>query len=208
MTRILLASSSPRRKEILQEMNIDFEAVDHSVNEEECLQNHLKNYLKNYLKNKQSEFRYRDIPLFLSLEKARSVAKSYRDSLVLGVDTLVFVGEEILSKPSDRFTASVFLKKLSGRSHWVRTGLSFLNLNKRFQYITQVATLLSLRSLSDEEIGDYLDREEVLNSSGGYKVQSFLPYVSSIEGSFYNVMGLPVTEVYRGFVQYQKFINI
>ena len=176
MGRLVLASSSPRRREILSLLGLDFEVIPPSV--EEDAQGHPITVAR-----------------VLSRKKALEVWKGNRDALVIGADTLVFVGNRTIGKPRDEEEAYETLSFLSGRWHRVVTAVSFVGMGVRVT-LHDVARV-KFRELSREEIYSYIETGEPMDKAGAYGVQGFgATIVDRIDGNFYTVMGLPVVKVY------------
>jgi septum formation protein len=173
---LILASGSPRRAELLRQLASDFQVVPSDA--AEIFDEHLS-------------------PLELcqlnAHRKARSVAKKIPDALVLGADTLVFLGGEILGKPRDLADARQMLARLQGRTHQVVTGVSLIHLRGRRERLFAVSTDVTFRPLDDQQIGDYLSRVDTLDKAGAYAIQEHGDLiVSEISGPFSNVVGLPL----------------
>jgi septum formation protein len=172
----ILASTSPRRAELLRQLPVKFRVVPSDAME--MAHEHLS-------------------PLELcqlnAHHKARAVAKKIPDALVLGADTLVFLDGEILGKPRDLADARRMLKKLQGRTHQVVTGVSLMHLRSYRERIFAVSTDVLFRSCTDATINDYLAKVDVLDKAGAYAIQQHGEWlVSEISGSFSNVVGLPL----------------
>ncbi len=177
MMRIVLASSSPRRREILNLLGIEFEVIPPNV-EEENIGDPVTTARR------------------LSHLKALSVWKKNREALVIGADTLVFVGGRIIGKPSSVEEAIKTLSYLSGRWHRVVSAVSFRGPGVSIT-VHDVAKV-RFRNLSPEEIEFYVNTGEPMDKAGAYGVQGFgSTVVERIEGNFYTVMGLPVVKVYQ-----------
>ena len=177
MKRIILASASPRRREILALLGLSFEVIPSKV-EESIRGDPITTARK------------------LSREKALDVWKRHKDALVIGADTLVFVGDRIIGKPEDEDDAVRILSFLSGRWHRVVTAVSFVGPCVR-RTVHDVARV-KFRRLSSEEIEDYVRTGEPMDKAGAYGVQGFgATVVERIEGNFYTVMGLPIVKVYE-----------
>ncbi len=179
--KVVLASNSPRRKELLGGLGIEFvvrtiPGIDESY---------------------PAELKGEDIPKHISGQKA----KAYRgtmadDELIITADTIVYVDGEVLGKPKDKEDARRMFHLMSGRSHEVITGVSIVTKEKVLQFAT--TTKVTFTSLSDEEIEYYIDRYKPFDKAGAYGIQEWIGYVgiTSIEGSYYNVVGLPVQRLY------------
>lgn len=180
--KITLASSSPRRRELLQGLGIDF-TVELSKDEKEA-----------YSKDIPQE----DVPEFLARHKSLSFHRQLADNeILITADTLVFVKGEIIGKPVDREDAFRMIRMLSADTHTVITGVVLRTVRETvsFKDISKV----TFRELSDSEIYHYIDSFRPYDKAGAYGIQEWIGYVgiTSIEGSFYNIMGLPVHAVYE-----------
>lgn len=172
--KIILASGSPRRKELLSYITEDFEVSVSDV--EEIIPENMKPL-------EASEY--------LAELKAKSVAEKYPDSLVIGCDTSVILDDEIMGKPSDEKQCREYLEKLSGKVHIVATGCCLIlnGFSRKFTELTKVY----FRKLSDSEISDYIATGEPFDKAGGYGIQGKGSlFIEKIEGDFFNVVGLPV----------------
>ena len=185
--KIILASNSPRRKELLAGLDIAFEAVVKEGIDE------------TYPENLPSD----EVPLYLSQLKAAA----YRDTmnaneLVLTADTVVVVDDMILGKPSNEAEAYRMLRLLSGRTHHVVTGASLTTLEKQRSF--NVTTEVTFRTLSDAEINYYVERYKPFDKAGAYGIQEWIGYigVTSLKGSYFNVMGLPVQRIYEELLKF------
>jgi septum formation protein len=176
---LILASASPRRAELLRQLNLDFQVVPSDATE---------------LFDDQLS------PLELcqlnAHRKARVVAKKIPDALVLGADTLVFSGGEIMGKPADLAGARRMLARLQGRTHQVVTGVSLIHLRAYRERTFGVSTDVTFRPLTAEQIDGYLSKMNPLDKAGAYAIQEHGDtIVSEISGSFSNVVGLPVEQL-------------
>ena len=158
------------------------------------------------VENEQSYIERADLPgslRRLATRKARSVSESNRDALVLGTDTVVIVDGEVLGKPLDDSEARRMLRRLSGRVHTVRSGISLVCEECEFIASTDVATTVRFRHLDAEEIEDYVKSGEHRDKAGAYGIQGrALVFVAGIQGCYYNVVGLPVAATINLFEQY------
>ena len=175
MKKIILASKSPRRKELLGRIIKDFECVTSDVPE---------------IKLERSES-----PHLLVMEnaaiKAKDVFKSYNDCTVIGADTVVVLDGEILGKPKDKQQAKQMLCAIRGRQHEVYTGIYIINANKEFKSFEK--TVVTFGDMTDSEIEDYINSGEPMDKAGAYGIQgSGSIYIKGIEGDYYNVVGLPL----------------
>ena len=177
--RFILASTSPRRAELLRKEGINFEVVvPENINEEQVSADPASHVLE------------------LSKKKAENVAKKVRDSIILGADTIVVLDGEILGKPKDSDEAFKMLKKLSGKEHEVYTGISLVNKEKGKVLSGYQLTKVKFNQLKDEEIKDYIDTGEPLDKAGAYGIQGMGNFlVEKIEGDLDNVIGLPLRKL-------------
>ncbi len=176
MRRIILASSSPRRRELMEMLGLKFRVVKSNV--EEKLNPRLG-------PRAQAEA--------LSRQKAEAVAEKYDDAVVIGADTLVVVDSEILGKPKDNTSAERMLRKLSGREQEVITGFTILDTAKRQSVTKSVVSKLVMRKLTAAEIAAYIDKEIVLDKAGSYAINGIgAIFFERIEGDYYNIVGLPL----------------
>lgn len=180
--KVILASNSPRRKDLLAGLGVDYEVrtmpdVDESY---------------------PSTLKGADIPLYISQEKAnayRSMLQS--DELMITADTIVWLEGEVLGKPADRAEAISMLQRMSGRTHEVYTGVSITT--TEWQRSFAVQTEVKFATLTNEEIVYYVDRFQPMDKAGAYGVQEWIGFigVEHIEGSYFNIMGLPVQRLYK-----------
>jgi septum formation protein len=175
--QIILASSSPRRKQLLSYIIEKFDVVPSSIEE-------------------SASGMPSQIVLRLAKEKARDVAGSYPEALVIGADTIVVLSESVLGKPKDEEHAKSMLKMLSGRKHKVYTGVAIV-FNGSI-YTDHCVTEVTFDSMTEEEIGEYIATGEPMDKAGAYGIQGFgAKFIHSIEGDYFNVMGLPLNMLYR-----------
>lgn len=188
MKKIILASGSPRRRELLTQIGIDFDVV--TSNAEEII---TKTYPQ-------------DIVCELSCLKAKAVydmlkeqQKDIDNSVIIGADTIVYCDGEILGKPADNDDAYRMIKKISGGVHQVYTGVTFIYKGnvKSFSEKTDV----SVYDMSETEINRYIQTGEAMDKAGAYGIQgAFAAYVKGINGDYNNVVGLPVAKLYHELV--------
>jgi len=177
--KLILASSSPRRYRILKKEKVGFEVEIPSDLEEE---NHSSDPVEHVLT--------------LSRRKAESVWDRVEEGIILGADTIVVLDGEILGKPGDREDAFRILKKLSGRTHRVYTGITLLNKYNGRASSGYDSTEVDFNRLDDEKIWDYIDSGEPMDKAGAYGIQGIGGFlVKSIRGSLDNVIGLPVEKL-------------
>ena len=190
--RIILGSASPRRRELLSQIGVEFEV---RVSDKEEI-----------YKSSIPE----EIVKELSLMKAENVASdlleniadgSIKDTVVIGADTIVVLDDEILGKPSDEEDAVRMLTCLQGREHWVYTGVAVLDFGsdgKKTVINYPVGTKVYVNAMTEDEIRAYVATKDPLDKAGAYGIQGrFAAYIDRIDGDYYNVVGLPVSRVYR-----------
>ena len=176
---LILASSSPRRQEILSSAGIEFEVIPSEVDE-------------SFLQGESSEERV----VRLARMKALKAAEKHKDRWVLAADTIVVIDGKILGKPRGRRGAEEMLQMLSDREHRVITGYCLMQASSRKNREGKVITRVRFKTLSPEEIRWYLDTGEPFDKAGGYAIQGKAAFmVKEINGSYTNVVGLPLTEV-------------
>ena len=188
MMKIILASASPRRRELLKLITPDFEAV--STDTDETLP-------ADIAPEKASEY--------LAGLKASAAAEEYPDALVIGCDTTVICDGRILGKPSDKQECLDFMHLLSGRTHQVITGcaVACCGRTESFSQCTDV----TFRELTEEEIQNYAASDEPYDKAGGYGIQGRgALLISGISGDYFNVVGLPVSALYQVLKNYIKEI--
>jgi septum formation protein len=189
MDSIILASRSSRRKEILNRLNIPFVVFDIDVVER----------IKDVRRLKSSVIE-------VSKNKAEAAAVHFSRGLVTGVDTVVYFNRRVLGKPEDLESAYRYLKMLSGNSHVVVSGITVKDSRSGAGYSSCSLTDVSFVKMSDSEISNYLSTNEWKDKAGGYAIQGQAAlYIKEIHGSFYNVMGLPVEELYRLLKKFDYF---
>src|SRR5271163_2384299 len=182
--KMILASASPRRAEILRNAGIQFEVRATDVDESRLADEAPGDYIRR-----------------LALAKALSAAAEYRDTgqeaLILGADTVVVVDADILGKPVSQDDARSMLHRLSGRVHEVHTGLALLRSSGAEQRVIEEVTQVHFAPLTDREIEDYIATGEPFDKAGAYGIQGIGGrYVTRIEGCYFNVMGLPLARLW------------
>lgn len=187
--KIVLASNSPRRKELLGGLGFEFETrvirgIDESWPQE--------------LKGEQ-------IALYISAVKAGAYRDSMTaDELIITADTIVYIDGQVLGKPKDKADATAMLKLLSGCWHEVITGVTLTTETRQKSFA--VTTKVKFAELSDSEIEYYIDNYRPFDKAGAYGIQEWIGYVGveAIEGSYFNVVGLPVQRLYREMMDFMK----
>lgn len=176
MRKIILASVSPRRRKLLESLNIPFTVVPSSIEEK--------------LNSKESP---ETLAKKLALAKARDVAKRHRDAIIIGADTIVVLGDYSLGKPKDKEDAKKILRLLSGKKHLVITGLAIIDQRLGKTFSKSVVSKVWFKRLTDEQIDAYIQTGESFDKAGGYGIQgegSLL--IEKIEGDYANIVGLPL----------------
>lgn len=186
MKTIILASASPRRREILKKTGLKF-TVDASSDDE---------VLKPGLKP-------RALARLLSLEKAQAVAARHRNALILSADTFIFFEGEVLGKPHTKEEALRMLRRLNNRVHTVITGFTIIDTKSGKKISRSAVTKVSFRRLTMKEIASYVASGEPLDKAGGYAIQGMgAVLVRKIEGDFFNVVGLPLDMVIQNLKEF------
>ena len=178
---VVLASNSPRRRELLSHIIKDFKIISADINEE------FSPLLK-----------INDIAQHIAEKKANFYADQVKvNDIYITADTIVILNNEILGKPKDEKDAFNMLKSLSGNSHLVHTGVSIIFNKKIYSFYDE--TKVTFYSLSNREIKDYINRCQPFDKAGSYGIQDWMGFVGikKMEGDFFNVMGLPLHKLYR-----------
>lgn len=180
--KIVLASNSPRRRELLSGLNLEY-TVRVLPDIDESYPDTLKG---------------EEIPMYISREKAKAYRNSMaEDELIITADTVVCINEKVLGKPRTQEEAKEMLRELSGKTHQVITGVCLMTcgLQRTFLATTQV----TFDVLTEDEIEFYVEKFRPLDKAGAYGVQEWIGFVgvSRLEGSYFNVMGLPVQRLYQ-----------
>ena len=181
MQKIILASQSPRRKQLLQWAEIDFDIEVSDA--DESYPQHLP---------------IEEIPIFIARNKAKAVQqKNKTHSIILAADTIVVLHNEVINKPTGRDDAIKILQSLSGKKHQVITGVVLLQKEKEINFAD--VTLVEFYDLTDEQIIFYVDKYKPYDKAGAYAIQEWIGVIGikSINGDFYNVMGLPVSRMVK-----------
>lgn len=182
---IILASNSPRRRELLSGLDIDYE-VKVLPDIEEC-------YPETLLTA--------EIPVYIAVKKAAAYRRLMaEDDLIITADTVVVLGDEVLGKPRDFDDAKRMLRKLSGKTHQVITGVCLMTCKNQRKFA--VSTDVTFKVLSDDEIDFYVEKYKPIDKAGAYGIQEWIGYigVTGLHGSYFNVMGLPVQRIYQELV--------
>ncbi|MBI5123383.1 septum formation inhibitor Maf [Candidatus Roizmanbacteria bacterium] len=176
MKKIVLASASPRRKQLLKQLGLEFEVVTTDL--EERLNPRLKP------RHQVEE---------LALQKAEAVASKFADAIIIGADTIVALNDEVIGKPKDVQDAKRILKKLRGRQHTVVTGFVLIDTLAKRTIVKSVETKVWFRKLLPQEISNYIEKEKPLDKAGAYAIQDLgALFIEKIEGDFFGAVGLPL----------------
>ena len=184
MNKIILASQSPRRKQLLEMLGVSFDIQPADIDEQINPNNDLVKEIEK-----------------LSYQKAYHVFKDHKDALVIGSDTIVKIDNEVLGKPKDYANAKQMLEKLSDNTHEVVTGCTIL-VNDTVETFSSIAKV-TFYPLTKQEIDDYIKTNEPMDKAGAYAIQGLgAKLVKSIEGDYYTIMGLPIGELYQRLKKY------
>lgn len=179
--KLVLASRSPRRAEILRAVGWEFEAIVAGIDESLLPEENPVAYVKR-----------------LARTKAQAVAAKVRTGLVLGADTTVVVDGEILGQPGDRENARRMLRLLSGKWHEVITGIAFVRAESNRTVVDHVITRVRFSEMSEEEIEWYAVSDEPLDKAGAYAIQGRASlFIEEVQGEYFNIVGLPIRKVYE-----------
>lgn len=179
---IILGSNSPRRKALLQGLDLDFEV----------------NVIRGVKETYPFDLPLKDVAQYIANEKADAYKPLLQeDTLIITADTIVIANDEVLGKPENEEEAKEMLRKLSGITHQVVTGVCITTRERRESF--SVTTDVEFKSLSAEEIDYYVDNYKPLDKAGAYGIQEWIGYigVKSLSGSYFNVMGFPVQRIYE-----------
>ncbi len=176
---IILASNSPRRREILENTKVRFSVKGSHINE--------------IIKDNESP---EETVMRLAYEKALDISKDNKDALVIGADTIVVINDTILGKPKDEQEAYDMIKLLSGKTHYVITGFALINLSLDKKVIDHQISKVTFKELSNDCIKDYIQTKESLDKAGAYGIQGYgALLVNNIEGDYFNIVGLPISKI-------------
>lgn len=176
MRKVILASQSPRRKQLLLQIGLKFKVVISGIDEK---------FNPRYKPRRQAEL--------LSLQKAQVVSSRFKNSVIIGADTVVVHKDEIIGKPKDAEDAKRILKKLSGGIHVAVTGFTLIDTDSKKSITKSVETKVWFRKLTDTEINNFIKKEKPYDKAGAYAIHELAAvFVEKIEGDFFNVVGLPL----------------
>ena len=184
----ILASKSPRRESILRKIGLKFEIIPSNISEDINLDLEPK-YLAEYLSKK----------------KAKKISYTNDNKIIIGADTIVYLDELIFGKPKDRDENYNMLKYLSGKTHNVVTGVSIVHKSKGIQKTFSQITKVTVREIPKSQLLYYIDNYPSLDKAGGYGIQDwFSVWIKKINGCYYNVMGLPLSQFYKHYELVKK----
>lgn len=179
--KLILASASPRRQQLMRELGLEFEVRPADLEE-----------------SFPEQLGMTAIPEYLAQLKADAMKNSMKpDEILITADTIVWKDDKVLGKPANHAEAFTMLKLLSGSQHQVITGMNIQSATKRISF--HAVTEVWFEELSDEEINFYIEKYKPYDKAGAYGIQEWIGFVAiyKIEGSFYNVMGLPIHKLYQ-----------
>ena len=185
-TNIILASQSPRRKELLAGLGLQFSTISLDIDET----------------FDRNEFKKEQITEYLSAKKAKAYTDIQSNDLIITSDTTVWVDDESLEKASNRDEAYEMIRKLSGKTHSVYTSVTIRSVEKEVTFSDE--TQVTFADLTEEEIYFYIDNYKPFDKAGAYGVQEWIGYigVDNMNGSYFNVMGLPTHKLYKELVKF------
>jgi len=182
MKKIILASASPRRKELLEKIGLKFEVEP-----------------SDYPEDMRSGLSPDELARVISLEKARAVASRHRNAVVIAADTFIMFRGKIMGKPGTEGEARKMLMRLRGKPHAVITGFTILDTDSDKVLTKSVATVVYIKNLTSEEVDAYVKSGEPLDKAGAYAIQGLgSVIVERIEGDYFNVIGLPLSALAEG----------
>ena len=187
--KIILASNSPRRKELLAGLDVQFEV----------------RVLKGIEESYPATLPTAEIAEYIAQKKAAAYRETIAaDELVITADTIVVLGDEVLGKPKDAADARRMLRELSGQTHQVITGV-VLTTKERQEHFSVVSNV-TFKELTDDEIDYYVETYKPMDKAGAYGIQEWIGYVgvTRLEGSYFNVMGLPVQRIYEALRRFAR----
>ena len=185
--KIILASNSPRRKELLAGLDVDFEV----------------RVLKGVDESYPATLPTAEIAEYIALKKAAAYREAMAaDELIITADTIVVLNDEVLGKPKDAADACRMLHELSGKTHQVVTGVVLTTKGRQEHF--SVVSNVTFKELTDDEIDYYVETCKPMDKAGAYGIQEWIGYVgvTRLEGSYFNVMGLPVQRIYEALKRF------
>ena len=189
--KIILASKSPRRAEILSMIGVNFKVVPSKIKEEI-----------------NPKIGQNEIAINISKTKAETISYKYPKDIIIGADTIVVFNEEIFGKPKDKNESKKILKALSGNSHKVITGVTIMNKKLRILKTFSEITEVFVQKIPTKQIEFYVNNYNTLDKAGSYGIQDwFSVWIKRINGCYYNVMGLPVSKLYRYLIETERLMK-
>ena len=186
MKKIILASASPRRQELLEKIGLRFKVEP-----------------SNYEEDMPSGLEPHELARQISREKAKVVARKHKNAVVIAADTFIVFGDQILGKPHTTIEAREMLKTLSGQSHSVITGFSIIDTETEKTLSESVETKVYIKKMTRAEIDTYIKSKEPLDKAGAYAIQGLgAVIVEKIEGDYFNVIGLPLSALTEALKQF------
>ena len=183
MEKNILASNSPRRKYLLDQIGFKFSVVP----------SNFKEYLNNHVPPEA-------LAESLARGKAMKVAKMYNNKIIIGADTVVYLNDQFYGKPKNNHESYKMLRSLSGKSHEVITGVSLILRSKNIDYSFNQKTNVTIASMTNEEILSYIRHYNPLDKAGSYGIQDgFSAFIENINGCYFNVMGFPLSKFFQQY---------
>ena len=179
MNKLILASNSPRRKELFKLLNVEYEIITSNIDE-----------------IIRTDIPAEELVMDLAFQKAIDIFKTHKDRVVLGFDTLVYIDDVLLGKPKSKDDALEMLRKLSGKTHFVLTGCALISksISKSFYEKTRV----TFYEMTEDEMLEYVESGEPMDKAGAYAIQGLgSKFVKMVNGDYFTVMGLPISRVYH-----------
>lgn len=187
MKTVILASTSPRRIEILQKSGLKFQAV-----------------ASNYEEDMNSKLKPLELAKFLSYGKAQALINRFQNHIIIGADTFIVLGDRILGKPHTVSEARKMLRRISGRAVSVITGFTIIDTELRKKISKAIETKVFFKKLTGQEIDNYIKTKEPLDKAGAFAIQGLgAVFVRRIEGDYYNVMGLPLYDLIQALKKFK-----
>ena len=188
--KIILASQSPRRAEILRMIGVNFKVDSSNINEE-----------------MNQKIEQNEIAIILSKAKAEKISQKYPNNIIIGADTIVVYNEKIFGKPKDKNESRKMLKALSGNCHKVITGVTIMNKKLGVLKTFSETTKVFVKKIPRNQIEFYVNNYNTLDKAGSYGIQEwFSVWIKKINGCYYNVMGLPVSKLHKHLAEIEKLI--
>ena len=189
--KIILASQSPRRAEILRMIGVSFKVEPSNIHEEI-----------------NQKIKQNEIPINLSKAKAEKISHKYPDKIIIGADTVVVFNKKIFGKPKDKNESKKMLKVLSGNCHEVITGVTIMNEKLGIVKTFSETTKVFVQKIPTKQIEFYVNNYNTLDKAGSYGIQEwFSVWIKKINGCYYNVMGLPVSKLYRYLIETERLMK-